>query len=398
MGVPNRVVLVLGSLLATAAAPSCATSLQAVVLADGLDRVTELRHVPAAGDHVYVAEQSGTIRLLRADGDVDDVFLDLSAQVLSTGFEQGLTGLAFAPSFPAEPSFFVHYIRSDGASVISRFRILAGDPSVGDAASEQVMLVLAQPSPIHNCNKLEFGPDGYLYIGCGDGGPGSDPVNNPADLANLYGKILRLDVDVLAPATYAVPPDNPFVGTVGAQPEIWASGLRNPYRFAFDPTLGDLWLGDVGQERQEELDHVPRTTPFGVDFGWNRMEGTLCFRPPSFCATAGLWQPIHFYTHVGGRCAIVAGPRLRGLAWGTLRDAVIFGDFCTGEVFALREQCGEWRRSLLLTIDAQITGFAFGVDDDLLVGTYGLGDAKVLRIARADEGFGDGFEDAPGCP
>lgn len=387
-----------GMLVSIASVDAQGRAFQPEVLASGLDRVTEIRHMPAAGLHTYVAEQSGTIRVLQPDGDIDALFLDIRPHVLSTAFEQGLTGLAFAPTFPIDPSFFVHYIRADGASVISRFRATTGDALVADPGSEQVMLVLPQPSAIHNCNKLEFGPDGYLYIGCGDGGPGSDPANDPRDLANLYGKILRVDTDVLAPATYVVPPDNPFVGVSGALPEIWASGLRNPYRFHFDPVLGDLWLGDVGQERQEELNLVPAATPFGVDFGWNRIEGMLCFRPPSACSTIGLWLPLHIYTHAGGRCAIVAGPRLRGVAFGALRDGAIFGDFCTGEVFALRDICGVWTRSVLGTVDGQITGFALGVDDDLLVGTYGLGDAKVIRIARADDGFGDGFEETIGCP
>lgn len=367
-------------------------------IGEGFDRITELRHVAAAGAQVYVVEQTGRIRVLQPDGDASASFLDLTAQVLSTGFEQGLTGLAFAPGFPVDPRFYVHYIRADGASVVSRFGLLEGDPLQADPASGTVLLELPQPTAIHNCNRLEFGPDGYLYIGCGDGGPGYDPLNDPRDVGNLYGKILRIDVDVSAPATYAIPPDNPHVDVPGARPEIWASGLRNPYRFEFDPDTGDLWLGDVGQDRQEELNHVPRSTPFGVDFGWNRLEGLLCFRPPTACPTNGIWLPRHVYGHTGGRCAIVAGPRLRGVGYGPLRDLVVFGDFCSGEVFVLRERCGSWTNEPLGRMDAPITSFALGPDGDLLLGTYGLGDGRVYRIARAVAGFADGFEDAPGCP
>lgn len=389
---------VLASVLLVSIAQAREVGFEPAVVGDGFERVTEVRYVEAAGPHLYVAEQSGTVRLLQPNGESDELFLDIRSQVLSTAFEQGLTGLAFAPGFPADPSFFLHYIRSDGASVISRWRALPGDPSTADVASEQIMIVLPQPAPIHNCNKLEFGPDGYLYIGCGDGGPGSDPVNDPRDLGNRYGKILRIDVDVPGPATYAVPADNPFVDVPEAMPEVWASGLRNPYRFAFDPATGDLWLGDVGQERQEELNHVPRGEAFGVDFGWNRMEGTLCFRPSSFCATAGLWLPLHFYIHTLGRCAIVAGPRLRGIEYGRLRDAVLFGDFCSGEVFALQERCGNWERTVLGAIDGQITGFSLGRSGEVLVGTYGPENAEVIRIVGADSGFEDGFEAPAACP
>ena len=376
-----------------------ASGFQPTLLAGGLDRVTEIRQVDAAGKYSYVAEQSGKIRLLQSDGSVDEVFLDISAQVRSTGFEQGLTGLAFAPTFPVDRSFYVHYIRNDGASVVSRFKSMPDDPRTADAMSEEALLVLGQPSPIHNCNKLEFGPDGYLYIGCGDGGPGTNPVNAPRDLTHLYGKILRVDVTSPPPGqAYGIPPDNPYAGIGGASPEIWASGLRNPYRFGFDLLTGDLWLGDVGQERQEELNRVPATAPFGVDFGWTTMEGVLCFRPVLDCDTNGIWLPIHTYDHVAGRCAIVVGPRLRGRGYGAFRDLVVFGDFCTGEVFALTERCGSFEPRTLGRIDAQITAFALGPDGDLLVGTYGIGTAQVFRIVAAQGLFGDGFDSPPECP
>jgi glucose/arabinose dehydrogenase len=387
-------------LVAVCAAPTVALAItfEPVVLAQALDRVTEIRHVPAAGAHSYVAEQSGRIRILQPDGDTSGVFLDLRVQVRSTGFEQGLTGLAFPPDFPDDPSFYVHYIRADDSSVVSRLRAQAGNPLQAEPGSEQVLLVLPQPSLIHNCNKLEFGPDGYLYIGCGDGGPGSDPVNPPRDLGNLYGKLLRIDVDnVPRGQPYGIPPDNPHVGTLGARPEIWASGLRNPYKFSFDPLTGDLWLGDVGEVRWEELNLVPRVADFGVDFGWNTLEDNACFRPPAACTSTGLWMPIHTYNHGAGRCAIVTGPRLRGAAYRDWDGLAVFGDFCSGDVFALRDDCGVWRVQRLGGIDGAITGFALGPDGELLVGTYGLGDAQVIRVARADTRFVDGFEAAPTC-
>jgi hypothetical protein len=383
----------IAALLLSLASGAFAQTLQLRVLASGLDRVTELRHVPAAGTQIYVVEQIGRIRVLQPDGLASAPFLDVRDRVNAAEFEQGLTGLAFAPTFPLDDAFYIHYTRADGASVLSRFRLDDDDPLEADPDSEEVLLVLPQPTSIHNCNKVEFGPDGYLYFGCGDGGPAGAPPENPRALTHLYGKLLRLDVDdVPIGATYGIPGDNPYVGLPGARAEIWARGLRNPYRFEFDPATGDLWLGDVGQTRYEELNHVPAGTPAGVDFGWLLMEGEACFMP-SFGCSAGqnLWMPRYQYSHANGRCAIVAGPRLRGEAFGALDGEVVFGDFCSGEIFGLQPSGVNASVRVLLDTEYWLTSFGFGPDGELLAGTFDFGDAKVLRLEPIRI-FGNGLE------
>ena len=306
---------ILGSAaLACAVAPASAADLiEFQPVATGLDRLTTIVATPQYPDTVFVAEQPGRVRLVEHGVLRALPFLDITDRTRSTGFEQGLTGFALAPAFPANPYVYVHYIRLDQASRVARFRLLPGPLLAADPASEYELLTLPQPHPTHNCNEVRFGPDGYLYIGCGDGGPPFTPVHDPQALSILYGKLLRIDVNnVPSGQAYGIPADNPFVGMAGARPEIWALGLRNPYRFSFDSLSGDLWLGDVGQSLWEEVNRVPAGTPFGINFGWNRMEGSHCYPDPG-CDTAGLWQPLIEYDHNTG-CAVIGGLRLRNSA------------------------------------------------------------------------------------
>lgn len=380
--------------LVVASAPVAAQeSLLFEPVASGLDRVTTLASVPSLPQSVFLAEQAGRVRVIEHGLLRAQPVLDITDRVLSTGFEQGLTGLALPPAFPAQPYLYVHYIRADQASVVARFGLLPGPVLAADPASESEVLTLAQPAPIHNCNTLAFGPDSYLYVGCGDGGPGTHPVNDPRSIANLYGKILRLDVNnVPAGLHYAIPADNPFVGVAGAAPEIWLRGLRNPYRFAFDPLTGDFWLGDVGQETHEEIDFVAAGDRSAHDFGWNTMEGLACFplSTPT-CDASGITLPLWDYVHTGGRCAVVGGVRAYGTGLPGIDGAYVYADFCSGELLRAREADGAWTRETAATLPAQITVVA-QVASELWVGTYGIGDAAVYRVVAVDAIFADEFE------
>lgn len=362
-----------------------------VPVATGLDRLTTITSTPLYPDKVWIAEQVGRVRLVENGVLRAAPFLDLTDRTLSTGFEQGLTGFALSPAFPANPYVYAHYIRLDGASRVSRFHLLPGPVLAADSASETELLSLPQPHPTHNCNEVRFGPDGYLYIGCGDGGPPFTPVHDPQSLAERYGKLLRIDVNnIPIGQPFGVPADNPFVGTAGALPEVWALGLRNPYRFSFDALTGDLWIGDVGQSTYEEVSLVPAGTPFGVNFGWNRMEGTHCYPNPG-CDTTGLTLPVIEYDHNEG-CAVIGGPRVRNGAYAQLEGRYVFADFCTGVIYAARPDDG-WQRVVIGHLPRMPTGFGMTTDGELLIGSYGIGDAVLYRVTIVDALFADGFDD-----
>lgn len=375
--------------------PACAGSdlIEFQPVATGLDRLTTIVSTPFYPDTLWIAEQPGRVRLVVNGVLRAQPFLDITDRTRSSGFEQGLTGFALSPAFPANPYVYVHYIRLDSASRIARFRLLPGPLLAADPASETELLTLPQPHPTHNCNEVRFGPDGYLYIGCGDGGPPFTPVHDPQSLAELYGKILRIDVNnVPAGQPYGIPADNPFAGTPGARPEIWALGLRNPYRFSFDSLTGDLWLGDVGQSHYEEVDLVPADTPAGVNFGWNRMEGSHCYPNPG-CDMTGLWQPVIEYDHNEG-CAVVGGPRMRNAFYANLEGHYVYADFCSNNVYAADSGDGlVWTSSTLGHSPKPPTGFGVSANGQLYMGTYGVGDAVLYRLELIDSIFDDGFGD-----
>ena len=377
--------------LFAASTPFAADLVDFEPVATGLDRLTTIVSTPLYPDKVFIAEQVGRVRLVENGVLRTAPFLDLTDRTLSTGFEQGLTGFALSPAFPANPYVYVHYIRLDGASRVSRFRLLPGPVLAADPASEFELLTLPQPHPTHNCNEVRFGPDGFLYVGCGDGGPPFTPVHDPQSLAELYGKVLRIDVNnVPVGQPYGIPADNPFVGTPGARPEIWALGLRNPYRFSFDALTGDLWIGDVGQSTYEEVSRVPAGTPSGVNLGWNRMEGTHCYPNPG-CDPTGLWLPVVEYDHNEG-CAVIGGPRVRNAAYPQLEARYVFADFCSGAIYAAREETN-WQREVIGHLPRMPTGFGMTAQGELLVGSYGIGDAVLYRVTVVDALFVDDFDD-----
>jgi glucose/arabinose dehydrogenase len=288
--------------------------------------------VTNAGDgtgRLFVAEQGGAVYVVSGGAVNPTPFLNIAGQV-SKGGEQGLLGIAFHPNFPTDDRVFVDYTDVAGDTVVSSFRVNLASPNTVLPAETQIIKI-DQPFANHNGGAIKFGPDGYLYIALGDGGDGGDPGNRAQNIDVLLGKILRLDV---GPATgYASPASNPFVAKAGAD-EIWHYGLRNPFRFSFDRSTGDLWIGDVGQNDWEEVD-VARAGVGGLNFGWKVMEGAHCFSPSSGCDTSGKVLPVVEYPHNPGGCAVIGGNVYRGSAYPVLKGGYVFSDECTGLVWAV---------------------------------------------------------------
>jgi len=286
--------------------------------------------VRRSDDGLYVAEKTGRVVAIRG-GSLDPVpVLDLSAEV-SQGSEQGLLGLAFSPD---GRFLYVNYTDLAGDTHITEFSMQDGK---ADQASRRQVMFVDQPFSNHNGGNLSFGPDGYLYVGLGDGGSGGDPLNNAQSLDTLLGKMLRIDPRPGGGRPYQIPPDNPFIGQPGVLPEIWAYGLRNPWRYSFDGSTGDLWIGDVGQDAWEEVDFQQAGSQGGENYGWNRLEGTHGYAgdaPPDAV------PPVYEYEHVGGGCVVTGGYVYRGAGIPALEGVYVFGDFCEGKLMALRLQGG----------------------------------------------------------
>ncbi len=338
--------LVLCSLSAAAAG---AQPLEFEPVASGLSMPILATHAGDGSGRLFLVEQGGVIRVWDAGAVLATPFLDLSSDV-SCCAERGLLGLAFHPRFASNGRFFVNYTDGGGDTVISEFTV-SSDPNVADGSSERELLTFDQPFSNHNGGHLAFGPDGYLYIASGDGGDGGDPQNNGQDLDSLLGKLLRIDPD-----TGDGPGDNPFADGSGRE-EIWAYGLRNPWRFSFDRRTGDLYLGDVGQNAIEEIDFQPSASAGGENYGWRLTEGSACFNPASNCDDGSLTPPILEYDHSEG-CSVTAGYRYRGPAEHTLPRFFFYGDFCSGRIWGgLSDQLGNWRARELVNTSFSISSF-----------------------------------------
>ncbi len=293
----------------------------------------ELTHAGDSSGLVYVGEKAGRVRAVNAAAGTATTVLDIVGLVLNSG-EQGFLGMAFHPSFATNGYLYVHYSgRTNGRTVVARYTRSATNPAVFDPASAQILLEVVQPFSNHNGGKLAFGPDGYLYLALGDGGSGNDPGNRAQNRSVLFGKILRFDVDHPAGGlNYGIPPTNPFAGnTAGYREEIYAYGLRNTFRFSFDRSTGTLWAADVGQNTYEEIDLITN----GGNYGWRVAEGLHCNIPSTGCDRTGFTDPIYEYDHSGGNCSITGGFVYRGARNPDLTGKYIFGDYCTGNVWAL---------------------------------------------------------------
>ena len=327
---------------------------------------------------LFVVEQAGVIRVVRNGAVAATPFLDLRALVASGG-ERGLLGLALHPSFAQNGRFFVDYTRAgDGSTVIASFTVSAGNRDVADPASRRELLTIAQPFENHNGGALRFGPDGYLYIGMGDGGSANDPGDRAQDPHEFLGKVLRIDVDATAP--YGIPPGNPFANAADARPEIWALGVRNPWRFSFDRVTGDLYLGDVGQGAVEEIDFVARGTAGGLNFGWRVMEGDECtgLGGGASCGSLAFIPPIATYDH-GQGCSVTGGVVYRGGAVPVMQGRYVYADYCSGRMWtASRDRDGVWQSEVLLDTGHQVG--AFGEDSAGEVYWSDLRSGNVYRL------------------
>lgn len=345
--------------------------------------VVQPTHIATAGDgsgRLFFVEQAGRIRVARNGALLSQPFLDISGRVSCCG-ERGLFSVAFPPNFAAKQYFYVDYTDVKGNTVVSRFSVTA-DPDVADAASETPVLGVVQPFANHNGGQLAFGPDGYLYVGMGDGGGGGDPMGNGQNLGTLLGKLLRIDVEA-GVQPFQAPADNPFVNNSSARAEIWAYGLRNPWRFSFDRQTGDLYTADVGQDAWEEVDFQPSSSHGGENYGWNRTEGAHCFSPPS-CSLSGITLPVAEYSHAEG-CSVTGGFVYRGARYPAWQGVYFYGDFCSGRVWGLQRTGGTWQNQLLATTSFNITTFGQHEQGELYLADAGKGDIYAL-VAPASIG------------
>ncbi|MCW3066160.1 MAG: glucose/sorbosone dehydrogenase-like protein, partial [Solirubrobacterales bacterium] len=344
---------------------------------------------PGDASRLFVVEQTGRIRVVRDGAVLPTPFLDLASAVTTTGGEEGLLSMAFAPDYATSGRFYVDYTAAGGGDIqVVEYRRASAD--VADASSARPILTQAhRVATNHNGGQLEFGPDGHLYIGIGDGGGANDEgsdhnpaIGNGQDLGTWLGKILRIDPTPSGGRPYTVPPDNPFVATPGARPEIWAYGLRNPWRFSFDRATGDLWIGDVGQNEFEEVDHAARGAA-GLNYGWRNCEGTHAFDPNGAsnagagpCTASGVTAPVLDYHHDQGRCAVTGGYVVRDPALADLAGSYVYGDYCTGDIWSVRPPAAPQ----LLSLNLQSLS-SFGEDACGRLFAASAGSGAVVRLS-----------------
>jgi glucose/arabinose dehydrogenase len=336
------------------------------IVAGGLTRPTYVTH--AGDDRLFVVEQPGRIRVVEQGRLLDQPFLDIADKVTTEGNEEGLLSVAFHPDYKTNGQFFIYYTRQpDGAIVIERYVVSRSDANLADASSAQTILVIPHAQATnHNGGQLQFGPDGYLYIGVGDGGGQGDQhgsIGNGQNRSVLLGKLLRLDVN--QQGTYAIPPTNPF-GT-----EVWAYGLRNPWRFSFDRVTHDLYIADVGQDTYEEVDFQPAASKGGENYGWRIMEGLHCYNPSAGCDRTGLVLPIAEYSHDEGGCSITGGDIYRGSEFPALQGTYFFGDYCTGYIWSLQRSGDQWQMTRQLESGLHISSFGEDVNGEVYVVDHG---------------------------
>lgn len=342
------------------------TGITLVPVAEGFEAPT---FVGNAGDErLFVVEQRGRIRVVAGGQPLPEPFLDIRDQVGSGANEQGLLSVAFHPDYATNGFFFVDYTDRNGDTVLSRFEV-SDDPNRADPASETILLQISQPYANHNGGQLHFGPDGYLYAGMGDGGSAGDPENNGQNPRTLLGAILRLDVNFPGDgANYGIPADNPYADDESGRNEVWAIGLRNPWRFSFDRETGDLYIADVGQNQYEEINFVPAGEGAGLNFGWNFLEGNHCYRDG--CDPGAYYAPAAEYAHGAGECSVTGGYVYRGTAFPQMAGNYFYGDFCSGRIWALfRMEDGSWTNNEVGAAAGNLTTFGEGFDGEIYLTT-----------------------------
>jgi glucose/arabinose dehydrogenase len=353
------------ALLALTASTSIAAPTDAhIKLAIRASGLTKPVFVTSAHDdtgRLFIVEQTGRIKIYKNGQILSTPFLNIAGQV-SGGYEQGLLGLAFHPSFKTNHKLYVNFTDVNGNTVIREYRVSSTNSNVVATSTARTILRITQPYDNHNGGMLAFGPDGYLYIGMGDGGSGGDPGNRAQNTGVLLGKILRININgSTSTKGYLIPSTNPYVGKTGAD-EIWQLGVRNPWRFSFDRANGSLWIGDVGQAAWEEIDRATRTASGagrGVNWGWHVLEGFTCYSPSTGCNKAGKAPPLLVYDHSNGRCAVTGGYVSRGSLVPKLYGGYVFGDFCSGEIWVVNATAASPATRVRL-LDTSLTISSFG--------------------------------------
>lgn len=345
----------------------------------GFSSPVEITH---AGDtRLFVVERGGAIKILNANGTVNPTpFLNLSG-IISSGGERGLLGLAFHPNYSTNGFFYVNYTNTAGNTVISRYSVNSGNPDVANTSGASILLTITQPYSNHNGGSVKFGPDGYLYIGMGDGGSGGDPENRAQNINELLGKMLRIDVNNGTP--YGIPANNPYVGIAGAD-EIWAIGVRNPWKFSFNRSNGDLWIADVGQNNFEEINKVS-STQAGLNYGWRCYEGNAAYNATGCAAQSTMTFPLAVTTHSAGNCSITGGYVYTGTTYPNFQNKYFFTDYCASKI-------GMVDNSGNITYSANFSGnsfVTFGEDNngELYVGSINNG--TIYKIKDSSLGTSD---------
>ncbi|MBI3941788.1 MAG: PQQ-dependent sugar dehydrogenase [Chloroflexi bacterium] len=348
----------------------------------GLDHPVYVTHARDGSGRIFIVEQlTGKIRIFKNGQLLSQDFLSIGSRI-STGSERGLLSVAFPPDFANKKHFYVYYTNGNGDVQVSRFQVSANDPDDADENSEQIVLTIPHPfQGNHNGGQLQFGPnDGYLYMGTGDGGGSGDPYENAQDPGELLGKILRLDVETGNPVTYTIPATNPYTQTGGYKGEIWALGVRNPWRFSFDRQTKDLYIGDVGQNTWEEVDFQPASSSGGENYGWDNLEGEHCYEPSSGCVTpSGYVAPKAEYNHSLG-CSVTGGYVYRGIVYPRMQGVYFYGDYCSGRIWGLQYDGAAWQSTQITDTHKMYSFTSFGEDEvgNLYVTDYDEG--KVFLI------------------
>ena len=376
-----KITLVLfGALVAVSPSlAGAALNVQIEPIITGIDSPVAITHAGDGSGRLFITLQAGKILVFDGQQLLPTPFLDIGS-LITTGGERGLLSVAFHPNYPTNGFLFVDYTDLNGDTVIARYRVSI-DPNVADPASAAVLLGIPQPFANHNGGQLQFGPDGFLYIGMGDGGSGGDPLNIAQNLGSLLGKILRIDVGAVFP--YGIPLDNPFTADPNANPEIWALGLRNPWRFSFDRLLGDLLIADVGESSWEEVNFQPAGSLGGENYGWRLMEGNHCFNPSTNCNDGSLTLPVIEYDHSLGNCSITGGYRYRGSLYPDLEGVYFYADFCSGRIWgASRDASGGWTSEQVLDTDLLITAFGEDEDGELYLAHFSSANGIIYKVTE----------------